>query len=297
MNRMNRWNQSQIIIVSLILAIFLSACHPVGQSSSTNNQGNISEEQVRMIQHLNEIAESAYHDLQIGDIEAMHQKVAQITLLSMKMSYENVVTIEGMQVVSQTISETMNALRAVTPDQQQIATHMAKMRLVLDALKKSEQPMWLDFHQPMVRSLRQIVDAAVMSSSEDASTSLIAWNNQIQIIRPSVVVSRDATDAATLDSMTTFLKSRIEARDWQAIIQANAEITQRVDEIFHLTKDQDEETAAPVVPINQPNDPLIWSLILGLLIVMTLSYVAWRKYEVERGIVRVKKENDFKQVE
>ena len=277
--------------------MILSSCHPVGQSSSNNVLGNITEEQIRMIQHLNEIAELAYQDLQVGDIEAMHQKVSQITLLSMRMSYENVVTFEGMQAVSQTISEMTNALRAVTPDQQQITAHMATMRLALDALKKSEQPMWLDFHQPMLRSIRQIVDAAVMTSSDQAMTSLDTWKNQLQMIRPAILVSKDAHVAETLDSMTSFFQNRIEARDWQAIIQADEEITQRVDEIFRITREEDEETTAPVDPTSQPNDPFIWSLILGTLIVLTLSYVAWRKYEVEQGVVRVKREQDFKQSE
>jgi hypothetical protein len=74
-------------------------------------------------------------------------------------------------------------------------------------------------------------------------------------------------------------------------------ITQRVDEIFRITREEDEETTAPVDPTSQPNDPFIWSLILGTLIVLTLSYVAWRKYEVEQGVVRVKREQDFKQSE
>jgi sporulation protein YpjB len=281
------------MLYMIVVAYAVTACSDGDGKTAQTEEQTITEVQRLTMQQLNEISESAYEDMEAGDLEAMKVKVAQLAALASKLSYEGVATIDGIQVISQSIAETMHALNATRPDDHKVTMSMVRTRLVIDALSHKEQPMWLGFRKQVVQDLDALSAAARNADDQAASQSLALWKGHVSLIRPAIIVSREMSDAIKLDSITAFLDHEVKAGEWEAIRQAMPDLQDTVKQIFDERQNNDHETVAPIAPTSEPPHPLLWSLTLGTMIVLVLTWVAWRKYNAGHGIVRVKKEQDF----
>jgi len=192
--------------------------------------------------------------------------------------------------VSGSITGAMQALNGVSPDKGAILAKVASVRLAVDALAHRQQPMWLEYRGPLEEALDRMASAVEAKDDPRASEALAAWRIRVAVVHPAIVVSRDASEAVKLDSITAFLTNGLRSADWDGLAQAMPSLKSALVEVF---AGEDRETVSPLLPTAEPPHPFIWSFGLGSFIVAVLGYVAWRKYQAEQGVARVKTERDF----
>jgi len=252
----------------------------------------VTDAQLQTVRQMDEAAEQAYQATERGDLEDAKSRFAQLSVLSTKLTYEGLATVEGMQAVAESVTGAMQALNAAKPDATEVSMRVAAARLAVDALANREQPMWLGFQSSLLDDLTRMESAVASRNDPEASRALKMWKGHVSVVRPAVVVSRNATEAVKLDSITAFLENGVRAADWNGMKQAMPNLKNAVSDVF---AEEDRETVSPLLPTAEPPHPILWSLVLGAFIVGVLAYVAWRKYEALQGVSRVKRERDFDQ--
>ncbi|WP_309118634.1 sporulation protein YpjB [Paenibacillus sp.] len=286
-----RFRRYALIAAGAATLLFAAGCgsdEPVPEAEAKKVVTDVQRQTMRL---MNEAAEGAYQSVQKGDLEQTKVRVAQLSVLSTKLSYEGLATVEGIEAVTGSINAAMRALNASSPDRQSTTLKVATARLAVDALSHREQPMWLGFRDTLTGDLEKMAMAVESRNDPAASEALASWRGHLTIVRPAVVVSRSASDAVKLDSITAFLTNALRSGDWDGLRQAMPNLEAALGEVF---AEQDRETTVtPLAPTAEPPHPILWSLGLGAFIVSVLTYVAWRRYEADQGVARVKTERDF----
>jgi sporulation protein YpjB len=288
------WNRQvrrfALFTIGAVLFTIASGCGSDEPQPKAETKKAITDVQRITVKQMNEAAESAYQSVNAGDLEQTKERMAQLSVLSTKLSYEGLATVEGIQAVTETITEGMNALNSARPDQVEISMRVASARLAVDALAHKEQPMWLEFQNPLSGDLDRMSAAVSKADDPAASEALARWKGHVSIVRPAIVITRQSTAAVKLDSITAFLDNGIRSADWSGMKQALPNLQQALDDVF---ANEDRETVSPLLPTPEPPHPILWSLVMGAFIIAVLTYVAWRRYAAEQGVARVKREQDF----
>lgn len=285
-----RFRRIALALIGVVTLAFAVGCGSDEPPAEAEAKKVITDMQRQTMQQMNEAAEEAYQSVQSGDLERTKAKIAQLSVLSTKLSYEGLATVDGIQAITETITSAMRSLNAVSPDPMQVSMRVASVRLTVDALAHRQHPMWLDYRNPLTGDLERMAAAIEAQNDPEASVALGLWRGHISIVRPAIVVSRDAAEAVKLDSITAFLENSVRTADWPGLKQAMPNLEDALGEVF---REEDQETISPLWPTAEPPHPIIWSLSLGSFIVGVLTYVAWRRYTAEQGITRVKKARDF----
>lgn len=278
-----------LLIGAAVLAM-AAGCGVDQRKDEAQSAPAVTESQRQTMQMMNEAAEQAFTSVASGDLEQAKARLAQLSVLSTKLTYDGIATAEGMQAVAETITRATQELNAVHPDQVRVSMRVASARLTVDALAHRDQPMWLEYKPVMKQDLERMANAVEARSDPEASQALSLWRGHVSIVRPAVTVSRGSSETMKLDSITAFLENGVRAAEWEEMKMSLPGIVQAVDDLF---ASKDQETLSPLLPTAEPPHPIIWSLTLGFFIIAVLAYVAWRKYTADQGVVRVKKEHDF----
>ncbi len=287
-----RWRRSAWILAATAAMAFAAGCatsdEPVPEAEATKVVTDVQRQTMRL---MNDAAEEAYQSVQKGDLERTKERLAQLSVLSTKLSYEGLASVEGIEAVTGSIHAALRSLNAVSPDHRSATIKVATARLAVDALSHREQPMWLGFRDALSGDLEKLAMAAEAENDPAASEALASWRGHLSMVRPAVVVSREPSDAVKLDSITAFLTNALRSADWSGLRQAMPNLESALGEVF---ADQDRETTVtPLAPTAEPPHPILWSLGLGAFIVTVLTYVAWRRYAADQGVAKVKSERDF----
>ncbi|WP_167357189.1 sporulation protein YpjB [Paenibacillus pectinilyticus] len=279
-----------VMILVTVAILVLAAC---GKSASTAGQAAkpIDPAQVEKISFLNQIAEEMYTMTMAGQVAEARNKLTQISDQIPKIHFEGITSIEGLNALTETVTQAKRVYSAANYSATEGQIAVAKIRLATDALTHKNQPMWLQYYKVLLNDTQQMSEQVKSNNQSEAINEFGKLAQHIAIIHPSLVISRDASSVEKLDSLLVFLRTNVNSKPMptQRLEMGIVNLNQVLDDLFMKHKD-----ALAYVPLTDPNQPIIWSLSMGLIIVSVLSYVGWRMYQSGRHIVPVRqtKESD-----
>ncbi|MDR6549496.1 sporulation protein YpjB [Paenibacillus qinlingensis] len=275
------------IAVTFLLGLVLCVLVACGASSRSVGQVSkpIDPAQVERITFLNQIAEEMYTLTMSGQIPEARNKLIQLSDQIPKISFEGITSIEGLNALTETVTEAKRVYNAVnySPTDGQVA--VAKIRLATDALSHKNQPMWLQYDKVLRNDSQLLSQQVKANKQQEAIAEFSKLSQHIAIIHPSLTISRDAGSVEKLDSILVFLRTQVNTKPMpiKQIEGGIDHLNQVLDELFMKHKD-----ALAYVPLTDPKQPIIWSLSMGVIIIGVLSYVGWQMYQSGRHIVPVK---------
>ncbi|WNR42423.1 sporulation protein YpjB [Paenibacillus roseipurpureus] len=275
-----------LMILLLITAVVcvLAAC---GKSVGTTGQAlkPMDPVQLEKIAFLNGIAEEMYTLTMSGQVSDARNKLSQIADQIPKIQFEGITSVEGLNALTQTITEAKRVYNAAnySPAEGQIA--VAKIRLATDALTHKNQPMWLQYYKVLLNDSDMMRKQVKANNPGDAIREYGVLVQHIAIIHPSLLISREPSSVEKLDSLLRYIGTQVNTKPMpmKQIDSALTSLNAVLDELFMKHKD-----ALAYVPLTDPNQPIIWSISMGFIIVSVLSYVGWRMRQSGRHIVPVK---------
>ncbi|MFB1049324.1 sporulation protein YpjB [Paraliobacillus sp. JSM ZJ581] len=140
--------------------------------------------------------------------------------------------------------------------------HARSLVIAVDAIKQSEQPLWLKSKQALDKSLEAVLESGDFSQQK-INHLLTHW----EMIRPALQISLDTNDFLELDRLFSNLGKE------------TLNIKEDTESVFKYSQ---------LIGIDSPtvqSDPLsfYWIILMvGGIIIVTLSYVAWKKYKGEK---------------
>jgi sporulation protein YpjB len=168
-----------------------------------------------------------------------------------------------------------NALKTVTasslPEEERI-DKVTQFRLVVDAIHSTHQPLWSEMETTVMGAFDQLEKAVEQGKEEAFTASLRQFLNHYELIEPSIKIDVQPEEAKKIDE-------EIEMLQTPAFQQLSQEEQQKLLKNMRA----DLRTLFDGVKKDEADPSLIWVIIsTGGMIVLTLSYVGWRKYRGEK---------------
>jgi len=168
--------------------------------------------------------------------------------------------------------EAMEAAVSPSMKYEERINKLTKFRLVIDALATSHQPLWTEMEEQIMTAFNQAKDAAANGDTAHFHTNFNTFLSLYNVIYPSMKIDVPVENIQRLDARIDFIN------EYRSQIVSNSKSQQELialdADLKNLFASMEEDDA----------DPSLWWVIIstGSIIIMTLSYVGWRKYQGDK---------------
>ncbi|MET3696100.1 sporulation protein YpjB [Bacillus oleivorans] len=236
------------------------------------------------LESLSNLSDKALQLTKAGHYDRAESIMEQFSNQFQQLSGQMVFTMDQVQVISIAQQEAMDALDDSSLSQDERVSSMIKFRLVLDALVSDYQPLWTQMEDTIMEVYNQAVGAAQSKDIQKFHTMYNTFLSQYNLIYPSLKLDVPAEAVLKVDARVQYIDEfRPEVFNDPNGIKELEALAQDLKSLF----DQSDEDEA---------DPSLWWVITttGSIIILTLSYVGFRKYKGDQHKRRryPKKQND-----
>ncbi|CAG7611470.1 hypothetical protein PAESOLCIP111_01383 [Paenibacillus solanacearum] len=281
-----RWKRNTKWI-GVVLLLSLSAAALFGCSSARGSKETVpvkpEREQVQKVERLNETADDMYQKVLKGDVDGGRTALEQIGEQVIRIRFEGITSVEGMNALAETVTQAKRVFNAVkfNPEEGQLTA--AKLRLATDALSHTNQPMWLQYYKVLQDDVTGLERAAKDQNKAALQKASEQLGHHLGIVHPSLLISRNAADVEKMDSLATFVKNQsvISAEPFKNVLNAVGPMLQVLDKLF-----MKQETTA-YLPYNGQQNPILWTLAIGSVIMLALGFAGWRLSKKDHGLVTI----------
>jgi sporulation protein YpjB len=282
-----KWKAAGFMIALLIVGQLLVSCQKAQQSEDqAMTPTKPVPEQLQKMELLNQTADNMYKKFKQGDLEGGRADLQQLSDQVPQISYKGVTSVEGLHVLTETIMEAKRVFNAVrfSPDEGQAAA--AKIRLATDALTHPTEPMWLQYYKVLQEDIDQMEQSSKIGKKQELQKAVSQIEYHISIIHPSLIISRNPTDVEKLDSLIVFIseQARSEQEPYKQVINILPPLRQTIDVLFH------KKEATAYLPLIDNQNPTLWTLVIGSVILAALAFAAWRLSKKDGGVVSIRKQ-------
>ncbi|GLY09785.1 sporulation protein YpjB [Pseudobacillus badius] len=199
-------------------------------------------------------------------------KAVQLELVQPQVK-DSELSVEDWTILSTALAEALQVIDSPDGKEREILEAVTTFRLVADAIVSRYQPLWIEMEQPVMSSLQSLKNSSVTADSSAFHESLNRFLANYYIIQPSLQVDVSANKVRLLDEQVRYMERNGEKLLGEATAEAEIqELEKTMERVFAEMKKEDAA---------QPS--LGWVIsITGGIIIMTLSYVGWRKYKGEK---------------
>ena len=247
--------------LAMLLSLAFLWPAPVGAAGQTNEW-----------EQLDDISDEA---LQLGKNERFAEAKDVLLYFSERFfalgARERLKSADELRAVTVTHEHAVKAMTASIPEEDKIAA-LAQFRLVVDAVQSTHQPLWSEMEPALMEALAAMEQAAERGEREAYEAAFRQFIDRYTLIEPSVKIDVPPKAAKKVDSNLEALQA---ASFWQL---AKSEQRERL-----AAARRDVEALFDGVKKDEADPSLIWVMIsTGGVIVLTLTYVGWRKYKGEK---------------
>lgn len=194
---------------------------------------------------------------------------------------EQTFTMDDIRVLTAAHHEALRALTSVDREKEERIRLVTAFRLANDAVQSNHQPMWLEMESSIIKGFRDVKNAALDGDQESYNRHLNAFLSTYKVIQPSLKIDLPAEKLQKIESRIEFFdkyRANFTEQDW------TSQLEDFEADLKSLFAGVDEDEA----------DPSLWWVIsmTGSVIILTLSYVSWRKYRGEKKEMKRKDPNN-----
>jgi sporulation protein YpjB len=187
---------------------------------------------------------------------------------------ERPLTTDEVRIVTVSRDEAMEAAVSSNMNYQERISRLTKFRLVIDAVTTKQRPLWTEMEDKVLTAFNQAKDAARNGDRSGFNTSFNSFLSLYNMIYPSMKIDVPVENIQKLDTKINFIDEY--RSEFAADTKKMAELDGLEADLKKLFADMDKDQS----------DPSLWWVIIstGSIIIMTLSYVGWRKYQADHTV-------------
>lgn len=198
-------------------------------------------------------------------LETFSDKFSSVTV------QESTFTMDELRIVTIAHNEAVEATTNVTMEPDERINRVTKFRLVIDAISSTKHPLWTKMKEPILAVFDDVKEAAFNGDQEAFHKSLNSFLSLYEVINPSMKLDVSPERFQKLDTRINFIDHyRQDILTQRNSMKELLILETDLQGIFDLETDE--------------TDPSLWWVIIstGSIIIVTLSYVGWRKYVGEK---------------
>lgn len=183
-------------------------------------------------------------------------------------------TMDEVRIVHTSHDEAMEATVSPNMKYEERINKLTKFRLVIDAIATSHQPLWTEMEDQIMTAFHQAKNAAISGDSSQFHSNFNTFLSMYNVIYPSMKIDVPVENIQRLDARINFID------DFRSQVVNDPKSRQELEAL-----DTDLKNLFANLEGDEA-DPSIWWVIIstGSIIIMTLSYVGWRKYQGEKAM-------------
>ncbi|WP_078409361.1 sporulation protein YpjB [Priestia abyssalis] len=245
-------------IIVMVMLILLSL-QPLTYAE-TINEGVLNELSDEVLQ----LTKQERYEEAAALLEQFPQRLEQSRHDWLKLSPENI------RMLTVIHEEASAALKTDALEKAEKVRKVTSFRLLVDALQSEHQPLWTEMEGTIMGAFSQLKTTVSTGDERSFEDEYHSFLSQYEMILPSVQVDIRKEYVQRMDAHLAFLNSPSSINE-QSRLKQLEQMEQDLQNLFHKMK---EEEISP---------SLIWMMATtGSIIVLTLSYVAWRKYNGDK---------------
>lgn len=188
-------------------------------------------------------------------------------------------SIDEARIVTLVNNEAIEAMANGSMNHDERINQVTKFRLVMDAISSTHQPLWTEMEGPIMTVFGGMKEAAIAGETEKFHSHLNSFLSLYEVIYPSMKLDAAVQTVQKIDARIHFIdeyRSRVLSEK-----ASQKELEELEGDLKKLFDEMSEDEA----------DPSLWWVIIttGSIIIVTLSYVGWRKYKGEKEREREKR--------
>ncbi|MBW4839796.1 MAG: sporulation protein YpjB [Paenibacillaceae bacterium] len=258
-----------------------------GASSSTGAAGLSEQERSERLKQLEAASERLYEHMQQGNTtEALSDMDKLIGALE-GVSFKGLTSVEGIHALAETIMDTKETLVKAEIQPEAWALSSARLRLAVNSLLHPDKALWQQYYKVMADNLQQMNRARAGGKPAEVRKAFQALEGHYEVVRPAAVIRRPASDVNKFDSWLSYVGRLSGERTWDEAALKGA-VIQGEGALKGLFGRRGDE---PVfLPITGFDSPWYWSGLIGLWIVLALTYTGIRKYRASQTVTAVREQ-------
>ncbi|MBY0122604.1 sporulation protein YpjB [Bacillus sp. S/N-304-OC-R1] len=261
----------RLIVTVIMLFLLLPISVFAKETSPVDRLDQLSDEALQMVKlHRYEDAKKL--------LEYFSEQFVSVT------GKERPFTPDELRIVTVSHDEAVQAAANATMNHEEKINRVTKFRLVMDAITSPYQPLWTEMESPIMTMFGEVKEAAYIGDTQQFNSNLNSFLSLYDIIHPSIKINVDRERIQRIDARIEFIdKYRPQVLTETA---SHMELEALEADLQLLFDEMTEDEA----------DPSLWWVIIstGSIIILTLSYVGWRKYkgdqEKEKSLSRRQKD-------
>ncbi|WP_019154285.1 sporulation protein YpjB [Robertmurraya massiliosenegalensis] len=252
-----------LIVILILTPVTIQANHHI---SSIEKLDQISDEALQLVKS------SRYEDAK-KLLEYFSNEFLAYTMESHGFS------IDELRIVTLAQDEAIAAMGNGNLAHDERINRVTKFRLAMDAITSTKEPLWTEMEGPMMAVFGGMKDAALEGNSENFHSHLNSFLSLYEVIYPSMKLDVPVQRVQQIDARIHFIdeyRPRLLTDE-----ESQQELVSLETDLKDLFNQMSEDEA----------DPSLWWVIIttGSIIIVTLSYVGWRKYKGDKEREREKK--------
>lgn len=273
-------------LAALLLVIGLSALlQGCGQNEPVDWQkSRLPEAEVPVgLIEMNRTADELYTLAAAGKADKAAAVLDRLAGQAASASYEGITGIEGAAAFTHAVVDAKREFQAVRPQPELMVKAAARLKLAADALTHPKQPMWLHYYKVLSQDANLLEQAVSKGNQREARAVYARMSDHYDTIRPAVWISRSPEEGEKMDSLLTFFTTYTGEDKFRKDVLA-AGITHWRQALLELFRKEGDRTAyAPAVV---PDEPVLWTVTIGMIVAVVLAYAGWQMIRSERNMIR-----------
>ncbi|MCU9613696.1 sporulation protein YpjB [Caldibacillus lycopersici] len=252
------------IVVLLLTILFI--IQPSDAEAVTNQTGNTLSLMDQLADEALQLTKSERYD----DTKIILEKFEN--LLNDNSYYALSLTMDEWRILQLSVTEASKIITNEDFTEGELVNSLTKMRLAVDAVATEYEPLWTAMEQPVMASFQTVKAAVMDGDTAHFYDQLNAFLSLYEVIYPSIKLDVSVEKVQQLDAQIQYIQQYSD--ELFASADGIKEMEALQTNLESLFENVDEDEA----------DPSLWWVIIstGGIIILTLSYVGWRKFKAEK---------------
>jgi sporulation protein YpjB len=228
-------------------------------------------------EHLAELDKLAGEMLELtkqGDIEGAQQKIKLLADRFPNLTLPVTIRIESLNAVTQSILAAKKSFSSPKTNEEQLLWHATQVRVAIDALSHVHQPMWRSYYASYATQMQNLMQSSVERDINLFRTQFEENYRLYLAIKPGMSVQLPEEQMNQIGTAydTISKEMRNSTMEWQVVREALRELSGIMQSAFI------GEDKSAIAMLMLPGSPLMPIVTIVALLIVTLTYVGYRKY-------------------
>jgi sporulation protein YpjB len=183
--------------------------------------------------------------------------------------YKKMFSSDELRIITISYNDALEATASAEITHEEKMNHVTKFRLVIDAITSGTEPLWTEMEEPVMSAFQEMKTAVYNHDNVNFNYNLNSFLGLYNMIYPSLKIDISEEKIQRLDAKVSYLDH------YRPIILSEAKNKQEIEALG-----RDLQTIFDGMTEDEADPSLWWVMIsTGSIIILTLSYVGWRKYK------------------